>query len=796
MSAFEEMEMEIAPREIARLLYSGVVKSFAKTATEPITNSDTSYKRKLSLPHSSGFVELALQFDKGNKFDTAEIKKRLRKKDLTRFIEIHLYTAKGYKKEPRTCEIIDFAEGVPIEKLRALFKLLAEDKAEVSSWQPGRSLFGRGVSDVLLGHKLGKFYSMYNGVLSLAEFSFDLKRDNKPKIKISPFPKPSAQQIREAHLSKDKNGSCVGFVLNEDCRLPGEGTLIPILSQFYMLRLINFDPNVKIKIFQYRSGQNVLEDELECDFPFGDVIERITFEMISPLKDEGLKNLKVDGIICRSEGNNKLPGREAGEQRANGLLIVDDMDAVLDLTFLPQFEGAPYLSNIFGVIRITNLREHLSWYLNNGKDSPLTVTREGFDTKHDFTKLLFKELAKYLEPIYKKEEERFKKSSTAEVSHEMKEKINEAIKELNRFLKQLGEGIGPGETVTPLTKLEEMQFVPKSTTLTLDQERIVRLYIKKDLVKKGSEIIFDSNNSRINIYPLANKIDEGRMWEEYLLFSLSVKCDSLHETGLITALAESEKGFLETQLEILDVISAVTIAPPDEMEFRPKDTRGQPNKVNYLTLLVNPKQIPLGRKIKLGLIKSHGTIGFLENGAMVDNINITFDKLHLAKDGKIGRISISWRGTGWGQQARIFAETKKPDGTLAHIEGRILTEKEPEDGGMIKNWKYTDQLEDQRCSDLIDGIFYINSKHALNKAVFGTKEEFKIKMDEDKTAQYRFSSLLVEQSVYTIAERKAMESGEKGLIIDSNAPVTSLRKFIDKKTNEFSPKILKIIIKK
>ena len=288
----------------------------------------------------------------------------------------------------------------------------------------------------------------------------------------------------------------------------------------------------------------------------------------------------------------------------------------------------------------------------------------------------------------------------------------------------------------------------------------------------------------------------GRMWEEYLLFSLSVKCDSLHETGLITALAESEKGFLETQLEILDVISAVTIAPPDEMEFRPKDTRGQPNKVNYLTLLVNPKQIPLGRKIKLGLIKSHGTIGFLENGAMVDNINITFDKLHLAKDGKIGRISISWRGTGWGQQARIFAETKKPDGTLAHIEGRILTEKEPEDGGMIKNWKYTDQLEDQRCSDLIDGIFYINSKHALNKAVFGTKEEFKIKMDEDKTAQYRFSSLLVEQSVYTIAERKAMESGEKGLIIDSNAPVTSLRKFIDKKTNEFSPKILKIIIKK
>ncbi|MBS3944406.1 MAG: hypothetical protein KGZ42_02835 [Melioribacter sp.] len=792
MSAFEEMEMELASREWARLLYSGVVKSFAKTVTEPITNSDTSYKRKFLLPQASGFIDLALRFEKGKKFDTSEIKKQLVNKNKPRVIEIHLYTAKGYKRERRTSEIIDTAEGISTEKLKNIFTKLAEDKTEVSGWQPGRSLFGRGVSDVLLGHKSGKFYSMCNGILSLAEFSFDHKKDNKPKIKISTFPKPSAQQLRESHLNKENSGSCVSFILHEDCRLPGEGTLIPILSQFYMLRLINFDPNVKIKIFQYRSGQNILEDELDNDFPFGNVIEKFSFEMISPLKSERLKNLKIDGIVCRAEDSNKLPGREAGEQRANGFLIVDDMDAVLDLTFLPQYEGAPYLNNIFGIIRVANLREHLSWYLNNGKDSPLTVTRDGFDSKHDFSKQLFKELTNYLEPIYKKEELRFKKSTTAVVSRETKEKIDEAIKELNRFLKQIGEGAGTGEPPMPPKDLEKMQFVPLSTKLTINQEKIVRLYIMKDLIKKGTEIIFDSDNSKINIYPLASKIDEGKTWNEYLVFSLSIKCDSLHESGIITALAESEDGILEAKIEILDVISSAVMTPPDELEFRPKDSRGQPNKINYVTLLVNPNQIPLGRKIKIGVVKSHGTIGFLQNGTIVDSVNITFEKSHMLKEGKVGRIALAWKGTGWGQQARIFAETKKPDGTLAHKEGRILTEQEPEDGGMIKDWDYI-ELEDDRCSDLVNGKFYINSRHSLNKAVFGTKEDFKTKMDEDKTAQYRFSSLLVEQSVYTVAEKNAIENK---LMIDPHAPVTSLRKFIDQKTNDFSPKILKILVRK
>ncbi len=77
--------------------------------------------------------------------------------------------------------------------------------------------------------------------------------------------------------------------------------------------------------------------------------------------------------------------------------------------------------------------------------------------------------------------------------------------------------------------------------------------------------------------------------------------------------------------------------------------------------------------------------------------------------------------------------------------------------------------------------------------VFGTEYEYKTRMDNDKIAQFRFAALIVEQSVYSYAERNVLDNK---LIIDYHAPVTSLRKFIDVKTHEWSPKIFKVLITK
>lgn len=793
----ETFEIELAGREWARQFYTSVVKSFAKTVTEPITNSDTSYKRKLSLPDASGIVPKALAWKKGAQFDLSQCKGELTDPSLERTIEIHLYTAKGHGRQSRTCEIVDFAEGMTPNELKSAFKVFAADKTGVSKGKPGRSLFGRGVSDVLLGHRGGTFYSYKEGILSKLESSFDPTSDKQPRATLTEFERSTALDLKDICLRRGENGSCVRFVLHEDCHIPEEGTIVPALSQFYMLRLINADPNVKVKVFRYRAGGKVFEDTLDYDFPIGDVIEHLAFPIPEPVAGAGLLPLQVDGVICRSNVKGGLPGREAREQRANGMLIVDDKDAVLDLTFLPQFEDAPYLRSIFGIIRIKNIRDVFSWYLNSGKDSPLTTSRDGFDVKNEFTKFLFKELSKQLEPIYRREEERFNKSLSENISREARQRLNEAIKELNRFLKEMmGEGEGTGLEPTPikLDPSKPLQFVPATTRLTVGKTRIARLYIKKALTKPaGGTIVFDTSNPKIEIKPLSLDVEDGKEQGEHRYYEVSLKCDSLHENAKITALAEGAKETFEAHLQILDVTSGANITPPEDIEFRPKESRGQPSRINTLALYVNPKTIPIGRKIKLEIQKAHGTIGFIENDKRVESVSVTFEKSHLITGTAVGRLLIAWGGTGWGQSASLTAKTKKPDGSTAYAEGRIILEQPEETGGIIKDVKYRN-LGNEKCSDFVDGIIYINSNHHLNKVVFGAdQEEYNKKIDEDRTAQYRLAALVVEQSVFRLAE----ESHNKGqLVVVDSAPVTSLREFIDQKTHQFAPKILKALMTK
>lgn len=783
-----DVEIKLAAREWLRQFYTAAVRSFAKTVTEPITNSDTSYKRKLSLPDASGLVEKALALKKGTKFDLSPIKAAMEGTAPAREIEIHLYTAKGYDRPSRTCEIVDLAEGLSIEELKAAFEEFAADKSGVSKGKPGRSLFGRGVSDVLLGHQEGAFFSYKDDILSRVQFSFDTTKDKAPKVQGTVIGKPSAAQLKDLHLRPKENGSCVRFLLNDDCRIPEDGTIVPYLTQFYMLRLINADPNVTVSLFRYRAYKKMSRESLDYDFPIGDVIERFSSTISDPVPRASLKPLAIDGIVCRADIKGDLPGKDAREQRANGLLIVDDKDAVLDLTLLPQFEGAPYLANIFGIIRITNLRAVIEWYLNNGKDSPLTTSRDGFDLKHEFTKTLFAELTKHLEPVYRREEERFKKSTSDSLSKEARQRIDDAIKELNKLLKDLlGEGEDGGEP-SKLDPGKPLQFLPSTTKLIMGRRRVVRLYFKKELAKHSGGIIYDTSNAKITLKPLSQVVADGKTHDDYFVYDLTLECSSLHETATITALAEGREEMYEAELKISDVTTGGTIAIPEDIEFRPTESHGQPNRNNSIALFINSGTIPPGRRIRIEIEKSRGPVMLLEGEKAVSALSVTFGKSQIIPGTSVGRIAIPWRGTGWGQWATIRATTKKPDGTLVEAGARIVLE-EPEDaGGMIKEIRY-ENLGNDKCSDLVDGIIWINSNHFLNRVVFGpTQKEYGQKIEDDATAQYRFAALVVEQSVYRLAEESHRENK---LVLATAAPVTSLREFIDTHTHKFAPRIVK-----
>src|SRR6266536_2549850 len=69
----------VAPREKRRLVYAAVGKSFLKTVTEPITNSDSILKTQAGVPHGAGLIDALLKLKRDPRVDTSELKNRLPK---------------------------------------------------------------------------------------------------------------------------------------------------------------------------------------------------------------------------------------------------------------------------------------------------------------------------------------------------------------------------------------------------------------------------------------------------------------------------------------------------------------------------------------------------------------------------------------------------------------------------------------------------------------------------------------------------------------------------------------------
>ena len=111
---------------------------------------------------------------------------------------------------------------------------------------------------------------------------------------------------------------------------------------------------------------------------------------------------------------------------------------------------------------------------------------------------------------------------------------------------------------------------------------------------------------------------------------------------------------------------------------------------------------------------------------------------------------------------------------------------------MVKDLQYV-PLEDEKCSDLVGGVLYINSRHYLNARVLGKdKKEFDEKLKADPLGQYRVATVMVEQAVFRLAEEWYVNGK---MTLENAAPVTSMRGFIDKKTHQYAPKIVAPIAK-
>lgn len=565
--------IEIAGREKRRLVGAAVGRNFFKTLTEPLTNSDSILKKHSGSPHAAGLVEECLKLQPGDILNTADLKNRIAKVKQKK-IKVEIFTT---GKKSRVCRVVDAGSGMSRDDIETKFAKYAAAKAKGEST---RSLFGRGALDVLLYHEDAVIFSVAAGILARCDFFWD--KNNEPTRDAKNLG-PATKKLLQSHDLPEgilHHGTVVQFRLREGTHIPVEEQIISKISSFYMLRLIAADPNTEVEIVRKRAD-GTRSDTLKYDFPLGVVVARSNDQVDL----EELGKLPIDILVARSDVPLESDAVNI-ERRENGLLFVDENDAVLDLTLLPEYDKNPYLKHLYGIVRITGLRSILEAKLEADEaEAVLTTTRDGFDIKNPVTQRIFSLVEQHVKPIYEAEEKSQKKGSATR-SEKLGQRLSEALKAINQFNADETEEEGDEAGPKPLSQ-DAIFFSVEDVRLYVGATRRVSVFVNLEKVPNGEVVLFEGNRTEFKLEPDSGTV-KYRKNQTHQRFGLLVTCAVKNLKGNITALTLDKNGKeVSATLRILGVDDQPVFVPPDDIAFSAFRYSGDPNKKNNATLLVN-----------------------------------------------------------------------------------------------------------------------------------------------------------------------------------------------------------------
>lgn len=783
-----------AGREKKRQTNKAVGGSFLKTITELLTNSDSALKKHLGIAHATGLVDAMLKLKVGDRLDTAALKKSLPKRREGK-IMVEVY-AKQLGNFPRgTCQIIDYGLGMTETDLDKNFGEYAKAKAK---GERTRSLFGRGALDVFLYHSnqrrdgidpAAHVFSVNNGNLSHCRVSWGptSKGEEDSIIETEALGPATPATLKKHGLPSDltRSGTVVRLLLADGTRIPNESNLLPSISNFYMLRLIAADPSMQVLVKRYRTEGWTDEERLTYDFDLGSVIAR-SHDMFW---HERLGKIDVDILVARSE--RKMTSDPSNyERRENGLLFVDDNDAVLDLTLLPEYDNNPLLSRLFGIVKLTGIRGPLESLLEDTHpEAVLTETRDGFDTKNEITKALFGFVEKHVKQVYEAEEKRERRAG-GNRSAELDKRLKDALRELNRFHSEETDEVGTGR---PKSEPEgPLDFAYNKIRLVAGQDRRVTLYAERERVHHDLNVIeITSSNPRIRVVP-ESEIVTRRKGSKFQSIPLTLSCPVSGETATVTATALSvDEQVLEATLEVTEVLEPQQILIPGDIEFRPARYNGKPSVENQLVLLVNLDAFPGMPTVKLRIVEKEGAVSIGTERS--DKLEIKVKKDWLIAGSNVAKVVVPYWGTAWGAKAEIEAKAKRTDGKLGVTKCKVDF-REQRGADQYEDFEYL-SIGRPILGEAAGKYIYVNSDPPLHRKLFGdSKETFELALETNPVAQMRIAAIVTDAVVYTVASKKYQKGGEKGLTI-GNEPITDVRAFVEEQRYELDSKIARAFVK-
>lgn len=732
-----EYQLELAERYLKRIFARAVGKSIPKILTELITNADDSYRRIVEAAHQAG--------------KTPEIEEPA---------PITIIFARNKKH----FSVIDHAEGLTDKEMEERFVMYGQESADRARGFKTRSLFGKGLRDVLFTQCFGQVKSIKNELFYNCQFRWKLVGGSqKPFVNVK-APCRVTSELRKG-LGIQGNGTRVEFQLAEDVHNPQTDKLIGHLNNFYMLRMINSDPHreVILKVLD-RRGQLVFDHQLNYRFPAIEVKDR--FE--DDLQVDSVNSIHIKGEIGLAD--KELTQGEVGYvERQGGLLVLDEDNAVLDLCLF-DYDQDPAARRICGNLFLIGAGAFIRSKLNQADpEEVLTETRDGFDKNHQFFRLLRDRIHPHIEPIVKVLRD-YPEPKT-KLSEHIRERHQKALDILNRIASQLLGVTGKAQVLPSHMKtppVEGIAFVASHISIQTGVSTPAALLINTHMVNSGDPISIESSSHEILVSPRVITSDEDQSTGLQIKI-LRIKSDVADVNGKITATWKEKKIGLEVTTTAREVVT-----PINGLEFERDEYAVKIGSKRNLRLYADIKKVNIGSEI---------TVNTDSPAIHLDAPKVFLQTSHLITPG-VAQIEIPICGKELTKGTLVNASYQQ---YVAGAQVSVVKKEKQAQGmqGLFKNYEFRPlELKVQSWYDG-EGLILINTKDPVNQRYFGT-EPYKA-LTENVYCQVRLADLVLNECLQIMASF-ALNEGKLERRFPNN-PETDIRYYVDTQKYEIGLQI-------
>jgi hypothetical protein len=727
-----EVEVQFAGRYMRRQFEKGVGRSIAKILTELVTNSDDSYKRLIAAGRRSASKILPI---------TIRLARSRR-----RFI------------------VIDNAEGLTEENMERAFGTYGRDSGDRDAGLRTRSLFGKGLRDVLFTQDGGTVFSIKSGRSAVCKFRWKTKAgDEVAVVDINAGPRVTDALRRKWEIPS--NGTRVEFQLRDDINLPQHDKLVEKLSNFYMLRPINGNPMRRVALESDYVSRGREETTLRYVEPVGKLIDRVD----TKIAYEGAR-VDISGKLYIHDDD--MTQAEAGyEDRDGGLLVIDEDGSALDLTLFTKFDADPAAARLFGSIELRGAGRIIRDRLNARRpEEVLTETRDGFDRKHAFYREVAAVIEPWLSPHVEAERDR-RKQEQQPLPEELARRHRQAFDKLNELYRKLV-GSTPGVVPHgPETKIpEKMAFMWPSVTIKAGQVVRIPLVVNVAKIPDGTTITVGDDSDDIEVEPMSIQVDEKLAKAGVFIRTVAISSDKAGAHGTVTATAPNDA---RAELKV-DVVPADVYRPADGLGFQPDAVQVHPNERRSLWLWADLSKVRMGASIKI-------TTDLPE--LSTDNDSITLSDKHRVTD-DVARVRVKVTGTRLGVDGIVSARAD-PHTAEVHVEVTRKRDVDPGAAGKFRGYRF-EKIE-RRIPSLIDaeGFVVVNMTDETNRRFF--TDDPATALQSSAPAQTRLAELVLDECLQRLVS-EAIQSNSLERKFPDNAEI-DIRNYVQEQKFELGADI-------